>query len=323
MNLTSLLTTIYSELRYTASPPAAVVTRLTSFLNSAYRDVLSTPGLERLRDSVMPITAQANIARVGLPPIVGRVLKVVDRTNNHKLWQVPLGELRRDDPAQSFTGGYPLRYAVIGDQAVVRQPATTGLWAASTAAGDTTQHAFVESYLTGGYPQLEISAGTLLTGTARVQIGTRTDHIEVTKFYLDAVGAGFVSLYDAAAAGNELVRLAIGQTYARVLTLEWWPIPTQDTTEYVDYTRIIQDLVKGTDEPIIPADFHDTLIDGVKAREYGYLDDAQREARARVNYDNGIKQILNWVMNDGDRIASFRRQAPRWSSLGPTYPAGS
>ena len=323
MTLTQILAACYSELRYSASPPSATVTRLTSFVNSTYRDVLATPGLERLRDSVTPVTALSGVARTGLPPIVSRVLKVVDRTNNHKLWQVPLGELRRDDPAQAFTGGYPLRYAVIGEQAVVRQPGTTGLVAASTAAGDTTQKVFVESYLTGGYPNLEITAGTTLTGTARVQVGTRTDHIEVTKFYLDLATVGFVSLYDAAASGNELVRLAIGQTYARTLALEWWPIPMQDTTEYMDYTRVVQDLVKGTDEPMFPADFHDTIVDGTKSREYSYLDDAVRESRTKIDYLNGIKAMTAWVMNDGDRIASFRKQAPRWSSLGPTYPSGT
>lgn len=323
MNLTSLLATLYSELRYTSAPPSATITRLTSFLNSAYRDILATPGIERLRDDVMPVTAYANIARTGLPPTVGRVLAIVDRTNNNKLWQVPLRDLRRDDPAQAFTGGYPLRYSVIGNQAVLRQPATTGLWVVSSSASDTTQKAFTESVVTGGYIQKEITAGTSLNGTTRVQIGLRTDHIEVTKFYLDTANAvGFISLYDASSSGNALATLPIGQTYSRYLALEWFPVQTADTTDYMDYTRVLLDLVNGTDEPIIPADFHDALIDGAKAREYVYLDDT-RASVARGDFTKKVAALKSWVLDDGDRIASLRKSVPRWSQLGPMYPAGS
>lgn len=322
MNLTSLLSDAYRRLRYTAAPPAATTTRLTAFANEAYRECLSIPGLDHLCDDVMPATAYANVARTGLPYTVERIHAIVDRVNSHKLWPVPVRDLRKDDPAQAFTGGYPLRYSVIGDQAVVRQPATTGLWVASSAAGDTTQHAFVESVLTGGYPQKEVANGTLLTGTSRVQIGSRTDHIEVTKFYVDAVGAGFISLYDAAAAGNELARLPIGQTYARCLAIEWWPIPTADTVEYLDYTRAVFDLVNGTDEPLLPAKFHDVIGLGIRAKEYEYLDDT-RISVARSDYAKRQGQLKSWVLDDGDRIASLRKTPTRGSSLGPMYPAGS
>lgn len=322
MNLTSLLADAYRRLRYTASPPSATITRLTAFANEAYRECLSIPGLDHLADDVLPVTAYANVARTGLPYTVERVHAIVDRTNNHKLWPVPIRDLRKDDPSQAFTGGYPLRYAVIGDQAVIRQPATTGLWVASSSVSDTTQKAFVESVLAGGYPQKELTAGTALTGTARVQVGTRTDHIEVTKFYIDVVGTGFISLYDAAAAGNELARLPIGQTYARCLAIEWWPIQTADTPLYADYTRAVFDLANGTDEPLLPVKFHDVISLGMRAKEYEYLDDT-RISVARSDYAKRQGQMKNWILDDGDKIASLRKTPTRWSQLGPMYPAGS
>lgn len=319
MTLTSLLAALYRDFNYTVTPPAAITTRLTYYLNRAQRELLTIPGLERLRDSVTPVTAFANTARTGLAVDVARIHKVTDRTNQISLVQVPLNVLRIIDPGQAFTGGYPWRYAVVGNQATQLQPATTGLWAASSAAGDTTQHVFVEGILTGGYPQNTIAAGTLLTGTSRVAIGARTDFIEVTKFYLDAVGVGFISLYDAAVAGNELARIPIGDTFSRYLAVEWFPIPTVNTTESVDYERRIFDMVNGTDEPLLPPDFHYLMELGAKVMEYEQVDDT-RTTVARSEYEQGKTALKSFVMNDGDRIASLRPTRMGWNRLGPTYP---
>src|SRR5712691_6137428 len=109
MNFSAILADSYRRLRYPSSPPAATTTRLTAFLNETHRDILTLPGLTKLRDRVWPVTLSAN-ARQGLPPIIGRIHAITDRANNYKLDGVPLGELRLDDPAQAFTGGFALRY---------------------------------------------------------------------------------------------------------------------------------------------------------------------------------------------------------------------
>lgn len=322
MNLTAILAELYRRLRYTSTPATATTTRLTALINEVHSDLCSLPGMDRLRDDTLIVTANANKSRTGLPPSVARIMGIVDRTNNVKLQQVPLAELRGTDPAQAFTGGYPLRYSVVGNQAVQIQPAVTGtgLWAASSAAGDTTQHVFVESITLGGYPNPVIAAGTLLTGVTRVAIGARTDHIDITRFYLDAAATGFVSLYDAAVSGNELARLPIGQTWSRYLAVEWWPLQTADVTEYADVQRKIYDLVNGTDEPLVPEDFHSLIVQGALMREYVMLDDS-RVAITRAEYLQGCNDLSSWVMNDGDRIASLRPFPQRWSRLGGNYPA--
>lgn len=322
MNLTSLLAELYRRLRYTSAPPTATTVRLTALINEVHGDLCSLPGVDRLRDDTLVVTALANQSRTGLPPSIARIMGIVDRTNNVKLQQVPLAELRGTDPARAFTGGYPLRYSVVGNQAVQIQPVVTGsgLWVASTAAGDTTQKAFVESILLGGYPQAIIAAGSALNGATRVAIGARTDHVEVTRFYLDTAGTGFVSLYDAAAAGNELARLPIGQTWSRYQAIEWWPLQTADVTEYADIQRTIYDLVQGTDEPLIPTDFHQLIVQGALMREYVMLDDS-RVGITRLEYEKGCNDLSSWVMNDGDRIASLRPFPQRWSRLGGNYPA--
>lgn len=322
MTLTALLAALYRDFAYPSAPPSAITTRLTYSLNRAQREILTIPELSHLRQNVTPATALANTARTGLPVDVAKVLYITDRANQIKLQQVPLSELRITDPGQAFTGGYPWRYSPVGRQAVQRQPGTTGLWVVSSSASDTTQKAYTEGVITGGYPQNYVSGGTSLNGLTRVAIGgasARTDYIDVTKFYLDAVGVGFISLYDAAAAGNELARIPIGQTYSSYLAVEWFPIPTADTTEYVDYERQIFDMVNGTDEPLVPADFYDLLELGAKAMEYEKIDD-NRKTQTRAEYEQRKLALKSFVMNDGDRIVSLRPTRMGWNRLGAMYP---
>lgn len=326
MNLGSILQDLYRRFNYTANPvPKTITDRLTYFVNETHRELCSLPGMERLRDDVVAVTAYNGVARTGLPPIVARIHAITDRTNNHSLEPVPLKLLRVTDPAQAFVGGYPLRYAVIGNQAVYRQPGGNvplagGLWAASTSASDTTQKVFVQSVVTGGIPAQPTIAGTILTGTARVQIGSLTTHIEVTKFYLDQPCLGTVSLYDAAAAGNELGVIPISQTASRYLAVEWFPIQQQDTIEYVDYERQITEMADPSDEPLLPPDFHQLVGVGARMREYESIDDSRAEL-ARSIYEAGKVALRDFVMNDGDRLASLRRTPIRWSRLGAMYPA--
>ncbi len=321
MNLTQIINSCYRRLRFTAQPAATIATRIVEEINEVHSDICARPDLQKLRDDTIAITALANKARTGLPPSVSRVNGITDRTNNYRLQEVTLEDLRRFDPAQANTTSYPQFYAVVGNQPVQIQPAAaTGLWAASTAAGDTTQKIYAETILTGGYPNAVLQNGTILTGTARVAIGALTSHIEVTKLYLDMPCAGFVSLFDAAVAGNELARFPVGETYSRYLAVEWWPIQTADVTEYADIQRTIFDLVNGTDEPLFPSDFHEVIIQGVLYREYLLTADA-RMAVAKANYDRGVQDIIAWVMNDGGRVASLRGVDSQFNRLGPTYPS--
>lgn len=317
MNLGSILASLYRDFGYPASPPPVITTRLTAFINRAHRETMTLPELSRLRVSTTLATITANTARTGLPADVLRVLGITDRTNQIKLAEVPLASLRLTDPGQANTGSYPWRFAVIGNQATQLQPATTGLWAVSSSASDTTQTVAVEGLLTGGYPF--VPAVTTLTGTTRVAIGSRTDYIEVTKFYLSSAGVGFVSLYDAVSAGNELARIPIGDTYSRYQAIEWYPIPTSSTPEYVDFERRIFDLVASTDEPLLPVDFHDVLELGAKVCEYEQLKDSYAVS-ARQAYTARQSALKSWVMNDGDRIASLRPTRLGWNRLGGTYP---
>ncbi len=321
MNLLDFRTLLYSRCSYTATPPTSTINRIDGYLNETQRELLGMPGVAKLRDGTMTITAAANRAETGLPPAVARVNAIVDRTNNHKLLQVTLSELRREDPSMNFIGSYPIRYANLGERQVQIQPlAATGLWAASSASADTKQTAYIETITTGGYSYRD---SVTLMGSIRVPFGVtsvRTDHIDVEKFYVGAPAVGYVSLYDAAAAGNELARIEPGQTYSRYLTVAWHPVQTADLTLYVDYTRTIFDLINAFDEPLLPPDFHYVMARGALMREYEFIDDS-RLTVARVEYERGKAALRSFVLNDGDRITSLRPIGISHSSLGSSFPA--
>lgn len=327
MTFDSLLLDCYRRLRLPAAPPAATIVRIKALANEVHREIVTSPGIERLREDVMPITAVGNIARMGFPPIVSRIRKLTDRTNGVNILQVPLADLRNIDPMQTNSSGFPTRYAVIGYRPVQFQPATAaGLWAVSSATADVTgPTVFVQTRTTGGYAYAD---SEVLTGTTRVAVGTgtpRTDHEEVTRFYVggSSAAAGYVSLYNAASSGVELARLEPGQTSQHYLTVEWSPVPTENVTLYLDYVRNIFDLVQPFDEPLIPIDFHPVIALGVRLKEYELLDD-DRAIGARQEYVKGVAALKSYILNDGEAMASRRpRGGWRFSMLGSKYPSGS
>ena len=320
MQLTNILADLYRRLGYASSPATEVSTRLTAFVNQVHREIISRPGLEQLLRGDAPITfaSVASQAQYALPPSVVSVEAITERTNNLRLREVSQSWIREMDPGLVQTGP-PDSYALTGIQAVAVQPsAATGLWVVSSAAGDTTQSIKVETVRTGGYA---FSGSANLNGTTRVQVGTLTDHIEVTKFYASATGVGFISLYDAAASGNELARIPIGGTYARYQGIQLWPTPASAITYYVDYARTVADMSNSTDEPLLPEDFHWLLIEGSLVKEWTKKDDLQRREAARADYQRGLRDLHYRVTCAPDYLPSRNGAPVERSRFGGMYPA--
>jgi hypothetical protein len=317
MTLGDLLSDLYRTLNYTSTPPAATTTRLTAYLNDVHRQVLSTPGLDRLRDDTITFASVANQPYYGLPPSIARIEAITDRTTQIRLRERSRDEILLGDPALVMTGP-PDCYINRGFQQVQTQPAAaTGLWAVSSSAADNTQTVWIETIRTGGYA----FAGSLtLNGLTRVQLGTFTDHIEVTKFYLGPITAGTVSLFDAAAAGNELARIRITGTYARYLQIQLYPTPASAITYFVDYVRNIPEMANQNDEPLLPLDFHSILADGALWKEYTRSDDTRRGDAAR-NYELGMSQLKYFVTCPPDFLPSRLGRIVERSRFGANYPA--
>lgn len=317
MNLSSILAEMYRRLDYTSAPPSAITTRLTAFVNTTHRQLLGMPGMDSLRDEVLTFPSVASQARYGLPPAIARIKAITDRTTMLRLTQRALSDIRGEDPGLVQTGPSD-SYINHGWQQVQTQPsAATGLWIVSSSASDTTQSVKVESVRTGGYA---FSGAATLNGTTRVAVGSFTDHLEVDKFYLSAVGVGTVSLYDAAAAGNELARIAIGATYARYLAIQLYPTPASAITYYVDYVRNIPDMANATDEPLIPEDFHWVIVEGALLKEWTKLDDTRRTL-ADKDYTKGVNALKYSVNCPPDFLPSRRERPAERSRFGAYFPS--
>lgn len=321
MTLTEILADSYRRLGYSTSPASEVTTRLTAFANETHRELLALPGLEGLRDDQITVASVASTARIALPPSVGRIQSVQNRTNQILLKETTLAEIRRRNPGLTITG-IPTEFARAGFQEVATQPAAaTGVWAASSSAADTVPTVTVAAIRTGGY--LHAPAATALTGTSRVQIGTQTDYIDITRFYLSAACVGDVTLYDAAASGNTLAVIPKGQTFARYQVLQLDPVPSSALTYYIDYTRNVPEMANGTDEPLLPLDFHRLIGLGIRKKEWEAKDD-DRYTSVAMEFEHGARALRHWVQTDGTQLLSLRRSsAARPSQLGSWYPAGS
>ena len=296
--------------------------RLLRFANQWHRKILADPKFTRLRDDVITFASVVAQMRYGLPPTIQRIHRIWEETNNNRLTEKSLDWLRNDPQATSYNGN-PRVYVPLGLTAVTRQPATTGLWAASSDATDTTKKVSVDGIRSGGY--MNTPAQTTLTGTTRVALGALTDYVDVVKFWLDGTCNGDVSLYDASSSGNVLAVIPRGKTYSRYFTIMLWAVPASVITYKCEHARQIQTMALDADEPIWPEDFHHLLVSCIVYQELLIKKDP---STAGVYFKNevqpGMNQLLNFLVNNPDYVVipDDGRTRAQGSNLGPFYPSG-
>lgn len=319
MTFATILADCYDRLSFPSTPASAIATRIKRLANEAYREILALPGMMKLREDRLAITATANAPQTALPQALARLRGIVDATNYNTLDEVSLADIRARNPGRVNTG-LPEVYAVVGWMAVANQPsAAAELFVKSTSASDTNT-AYLDGIRSDGS---RVSLSVAMTGTTAVSFGsTETAIVEVTKFYLSAAAVGNVTLNQGSGAGTELARISIGRQFARYLTVEWDPIPATTATLYADCVRNVYDLANDADEPLLPEDFHYLIPLRVRMKHYEKTDD-DRYAEMQKAWADGTSALRSWVLNDGARLSSLRPLPQSFSSLGPMYPAGS
>lgn len=322
MDFSAILSAVYEEAGYQTSPASAVVTRIKRFVNEGVRAVLSEPGLARLADSDSPATfaSVASQARYVLPESVNRILRVSERTNDYALDIMSMDWYRKVEPDPTTTGT-PTHVVPIGRVAVATQPADASeIFVKSTSASDTSQIAYIEGIITGGYLR---TASVTLTGTTAVTLSAAiTSFIEITDFYLSAAAVGTVTLLEDSGSGTELARITIGATRPRYYALYLWPTPAAAVTYYVDYRRELVDLVNNTDEPPMPTDAHPALVAYAVMREREQKEEPERYVIAKARYDKALSRLKYATQTLGSEIpVSGRRAVVGHSRLGSMYPA--
>jgi len=317
MTRAELLSELARRLNKATTLDTATQTRLIGFLNETHRELLSLPGMQRLRDDTLTFASVSGQARYALP-WVPKVNRIFENTNDRVLVPMSLATYRDIDPDAANTSGTPSNWVWVGQSPVAVQPSNaSSLFVKSSAAGDTTQTAYLEGEITGGYPR---AASVTLTGTTAVNLSSSiSDWVRVTKFYLSATGVGYITLHEDSGAGTELARIHVGQTSQRYLLLNLWPTPSEVLTYSADVVFGITDLAQNTDEPRLPLDFHDLLVAGAMVREYEKTED-NRLAVSIQRYQDRKRDLLYWLHATG---LNDVRMVEAQSRLGIWYPAGS
>lgn len=313
-----LLASLYRRLNKSETPDAATKNRLVGFLNEAYREVLSLPGIQRLRDDTLTFASVANQARYALP-WVPKINRVFETTNDRLLQPMTLSDYRAIDPDPSSTTGTADCWVWAGYTPVAVQPSdASSLYVKSTSASDTNT-CYLEGETSGGYPR---AVSVLMTGTTAVNVSSSvSDWVRVTKVYLSAAAVGTVTLHEDSGSGTELARIGIGQTSQRYCALYLYPTPSSVVTYTADIVVGITDLAQDNEEPRLPADFHDLLVLGARVREYEKLDDA-RLTIASQQFESRKRDLMYWLAETGHSDLTTRMGVGR-SRIGPWYPAGS
>lgn len=312
-----LLTQLYRRLNKAETPDTATKNRLVGFLNEVYREALSWPGMQRLRDDTLTFASVANQARYALP-WVPKVNRLFEATNDRLLQPMTLADYRLIDPDPESTTGTPDAWIWAGYAPVAKQPSDASrIFIKSTSASDTNT-VFLEGETSGGYPR---AVSKTMTGTTAVDVDTAiTDWVRVTKVYLSAAAVGTVTLHEDSGTGTELARIGIGQTSQRYCYLYLYPTPSSAITYTADVVQGITDLSQDTEEPRLPQDFHDLLVHGAMLREYEKTDDG-RYTNALQRFEQRKRDLMYWLAETAQ--SPVRVPGGGRSRLGPWYPAGS
>src|SRR5690242_15010363 len=140
---------------------------------------------------------------------------------------------------------------------------------------------------------------------------------------LSAVAVGAVSLYDAAAAGNELGRIPIGTQSVKYQGIRLWPTPAAALTYTVDGNFEVTDLTNNTDVPLLPPSFHDMLVVYGKLQQFKKDGDVTRVAIAQREWETWTGKLYASVESPADYrpVAGSLNGGVGVNDLGGWYPA--
>src|SRR5678815_3251991 len=263
MTFLDLQQDVFRRTNKPTSPESETVTRIKAFINQRHRSLLAMPGVDQMRDSTSTFASVADTARVALPQALTRIKAMFQTTNNWRLGEKSLDWLRTIDPQQM--SGTPTTYIPKGYESVAVQPSdASAVFVKSSSASDTGT-AYIQGIRTGG---ILGSSSQTMTGTTAVQIGTLTDWVEITKFYVSTAAVGSITLHEDSGSGTELAQITIGRDRPYYFVVLLWPTPADVLTYTFDFTREILDMVQDTDEPYLPTDYHDLLSMGARMDEY-------------------------------------------------------
>jgi hypothetical protein len=307
------------------NPDAATLTRINTFINDRYRQLMRLPGMIDLRDESFTFSTVANRARYAIPVAATAIVSIVDTSNRNILQQRPLSWIRRRDPSvPAQTTGTPWVYAILNDAGVGQQPSVitaNALELLSTSASDTGVVEVEYQDADGGFRVLPVT----LTGTTPVTVSATC--VQVFRITNQNTQVGTIILRQIVS-GAQIVVLppvSLGtQTNnlhaSRNWVLHLWPTPAGVYTYTVDGSRPRAALVEPMDEPAIPEDFHTLLVWGACEDEFLKMDDTRRSDYGQ-RWETDVRALRAFLhQSRGQRYVRDRNRKAGWSPMGSMYP---
>lgn len=325
MNLNLIESRVYERLSFTASPDAVVFNRIRSYINSSYRSIMGKKQMAPYRRVILPFASTANSPYAVLPQVCTKIFAIQDRLNQRNIQEMSLQDLRDTDPGNDSESSAPDAYVILNFSAAVAiQPSNASdLFIKSTSAGDgATKEVFLDGVRTGGTRRL---GSVVPNGVTAVSFGV-SDWISIQKFYIALAAGGLTSasgditLHEDSGVGTELARISQGDSYTRYTQIQLYPLPTVVVTYHADVEVQVRDLSEYTDEPLIPEDYHELLIEGALMRDYERREKSALYSQSKARYKELWGDLCLYTAR---MISNTSGSSRRWSQLGPYFPPGT
>lgn len=118
------------------------------------------------------------------------------------------------------------------------------------------------------------------------------------------------------------IEYAVEKTGATTATLRLYPIPNAIYAVQLDGLLVGTDMSGDSDVPGIPEDFHDILIDGASADEYGDMEDQQAKvAECEERYRTRLRELRMFLAKSAwlPRQQGADSQNPAWLTNLPRW----
>lgn len=218
-----LLTALAQRCGNNTTLDSATSSRFLSLLNQVYREVMTKPGMERLRRSTTTFDSVASTASYSVTS-AARVNRVWETDNDRRLWEMSIDQYRSIEPDTSANTGTPEAF----------------IWLGTTAPS------------------------------------------------------------------TQLIGL--------------WPTPASAITYTAEILAVLTAIANDSNEPLLPLDFHEVLVDGAEALEMLRRND-ERFAVFQQRYERRVKQLQYWLAETDTGGVSLPSAMERSMFNGGYYPA--
>lgn len=291
MNLLALENAAYRRLQVAEAQTGDFKTRIDGFLNRWHRQVLSQSMFRSFRKTQVTEATVVDQWRYGVKLM--EIFHITERSNERRLIKQTEVWWRQRFPDPSSHTGDPRWWIPLGQTRIKIRPANASeLFAISSSASDTNTLS-AEVIRAGGERRL---VSVTMTGTTGVSLDTAiTDVVDILDVYVSAVAVGLITLREDSGVGTVLSEIDIGESFPRYTQIALARTPSSVQTLFIDGTIRMSDLVNALDEPLIPEDFHDILVDGAVYDEWlnkGRIKEAQW---LRDEIAKRVQEMRSWV----------------------------